>query len=353
MTALKGARIAVAGAGAVGSAVAAHLASLGAKTLLADPAALADNASGIAAGMLAPALEAALDRGDPTRFDLLRRARDRWGPFGDSLGLEARLRRCGSLWVAAAARPETLRALGAAAETVSAAQAARLAPGLVADGAVYSPEDWLLDPHAMLAALRAAFLRDGGRLAADAIVGVGGGEARLGGGKAWAADWTVFCGGHPSTLMARAIPELACLAPIKGQILRYAPGVEPAGGTIVRGDAAYVAPGAAGPAAGATMEYGRNDRVVDPEAIAQLRAAAAGLFPGLAKAAATGWAAVRASTPDGLPLIGASATPGVLIASGARRNGWLLAPMIAEEVASLILGAAPSPLFDPARFRPR
>jgi glycine oxidase len=43
-----------------------------------------------------------------------------------------------------------------------------------------------------------------------------------------------------------------------------------------------------------------------------------------------------------LPLAGESAEPGVLIAAGARRNGWLLAPMVAKAAAARILGRSPS-----------
>jgi glycine oxidase len=52
---------------------------------------------------------------------------------------------------------------------------------------------------------------------------------------------------------------------------------------------------------------------------------------------------VRASTPDGLPLVGWSATPGVMLAVGARRNGWLLAPLVADLVAAYLKGDNPGP----------
>jgi glycine oxidase len=53
-----------------------------------------------------------------------------------------------------------------------------------------------------------------------------------------------------------------------------------------------------------------------------------------------------------LPLVGASHTPGVVLAVGARRNGWLLAPLIAAAVARCAAGADPvwpDPLFSPSR----
>jgi glycine oxidase len=49
-------------------------------------------------------------------------------------------------------------------------------------------------------------------------------------------------------------------------------------------------------------------------------------------------AGVRSATPDGLPLVGESSRPGVFLALGARRNGWLLAPMIAGLMARSLAG---------------
>jgi glycine oxidase len=48
------------------------------------------------------------------------------------------------------------------------------------------------------------------------------------------------------------------------------------------------------------------------------------------------------------------AEPGVILAAGARRNGWLLAPLVAKIVTACVTGRAPGPYadrMDPARFR--
>jgi glycine oxidase len=91
------------------------------------------------------------------------------------------------------------------------------------------------------------------------------------------------------------------------------------------------------------MEPGRADRQVTDAAAAALRRLAARLVPALEGAAFTGEAGVRAATPDGLPLVGPSALPGVFLATGARRNGWLLAPLVAELSASYLAGRDPGP----------
>ncbi|PXA83940.1 D-amino-acid oxidase, partial [Caulobacter sp. D5] len=77
------------------------------------------------------------------------------------------------------------------------------------------------------------------------------------------------------------------------------------------------------------------------------------LRPELAGASASIEVGVRASTPDGLPLVGESRTAGVILAAGARRNGWLLAPLVADMVAAYLTGADPgedAAAFDPRRF---
>ena len=64
---------------------------------------------------------------------------------------------------------------------------------------------------------------------------------------------------------------------------------------------------------------------------------------------------MRAATPDGLPLVGESGRPGVWLAMGARRNGWLLAPLIAQVLADQLAGGDGGPwaaAFAPGRFCP-
>jgi glycine oxidase len=99
------------------------------------------------------------------------------------------------------------------------------------------------------------------------------------------------------------------------------------------------------------METGRDDLRVDPAATEGLRQAAIRLCPALAEARMTTEVGVRAATPDGLPLVGWSTSPGVLLAVGARRNGWLLAPLVADLVAAYLTGKDPGP--DAARLDAR
>jgi glycine oxidase len=52
-------------------------------------------------------------------------------------------------------------------------------------------------------------------------------------------------------------------------------------------------------------------------------------------------------------MAGASAERRVLAAAGARRNGWLLAPLVAQIITACVTGRDPGPYaarFDPQRF---
>lgn len=74
----------------------------------------------------------------------------------------------------------------------------------------------------------------------------------------------------------------------------------------------------------------------------------------MAEAPFEAFAGVRAATPDGLPIVGPGEGTGVYVARGARRNGWLLAPLMAEVIVQHLTARPPSAAakaFDPARFR--
>jgi glycine oxidase len=354
VSALQNARIVVAGAGAFGAAIALALARSGARVVLADPAAPGDNASGVAAGMLAPAFEAVLDPAMGGRFALLREARDLWPGFIAPLGgADIGLCKAGALWLGRddlVAREAELAGIGAPARRWSADEVNRRLPGARADGGgVFTDEDWRLSPAAALATLRAAASELEVEFAGQGVAGFDAGAVRLADGVSIRADHLVLATGAQSSDLA---PELAQLTPIKGHILHYpvqavsdAPTVRCAGG--------YVVGGADGLHVGATMEPGLTDRAVDAAAVARLRAMGAQLFPELADLTPVARTGIRGATADGLPLVGPSSRRGVQLAVGARRNGWLLAPLVARMTAAYLAGGDPGPhasAFDAGRF---
>ena len=303
-----------------------------------DPAAPGDNASGVAAGMLAPASEALFDTLSAPHLALLRRARDLWPAFIDGLDVEILMdgvRIEGDAgWLA-----EIEARWGRMGQSCS----------READGALVLVEDWRLDARKTLARLHAAAAERGARFEAASVEGFHPGSLSLSDGRVERFDHLVVATGAGARNGALA-PETAALTPIKGQILRLDRGG--VAGPVVRGAGVYLCPGVS-LAVGATMETGRDDLRPEPEKTAPLLKAATVLRPELAAAAATIEVGVRASTADGLPLVGWSAKPGVMLAVGARRNGWLLAPLVAGLVASYLTDKDPGPVaarLDARRF---
>jgi glycine oxidase len=343
------------GGGAVGLTLAVRAVQAGARTSIYTLNGLTESASGVAAGMLAPAFEAALDPVSGDHFELLRRARDAWPDMIAALDLPpTALDRSGAVRVGrdedAASLVDLqvrLQTLGAISEPLDAKALGRLRPELspkLGHG-VFTSEDWRIDPVALLAALGTAYDRSGGRRL-ETTVSLDGRGRFVADGEAIAADILVLAAGPGALAWRDVVPELAALHPIKGQILTY--DAAPRAGPVVRASWGYVAPQPGGAMAGATMEIGRTDVATDLRAAAHLRMGAIDLFPHLVDTAFRARAGVRLATSDGLPLVGASYRAGVHLAVGVRRNGWLLAPLIARVILDEIAGAA-SPDAGPLR----
>jgi len=79
--------------------------------------------------------------------------------------------------------------------------------------------------------------------------------------------------------------------------------------------------------------------------------AAVRMVPALAQARILeAWAGLRPGTPDDLPILGATSTPGYFVAAGHFRDGILLAPITAHVMAQVVTGASPE--YDLAAFAP-
>jgi glycine oxidase len=93
---------------------------------------------------------------------------------------------------------------------------------------------------------------------------------------------------------------------------------------------------------GATVEEAGFDKQTVPETIQKLRQAALDLVPRLADARILeAWAGLRPGTPDGLPILGATPTPGYFVATGHFRDGILLAPVTAKLMGKMMTGQRP------------
>lgn len=124
---------------------------------------------------------------------------------------------------------------------------------------------------------------------------------------------------------------------------------------VVRSPEVYLVPRSDGRILiGATVEEAGYDKRTDADTIQRLHQAAIRLIPALEQARVLeAWAGLRPGTPDGLPILGESRTPGYFAATGHFRDGILLAPVTAESMARVITGTKPEQDlsgFSPARF---
>ena len=328
----------IVGAGALGAACARRLAERGVNVTLLDPG--EPSASAVAAGMLAPAFEAALEDASPERAALYRAGRDRWPDLAAVVGLE--LGRAGAAWVPVDAEGERQG-------RVLSARLRRL--GFAVDGdeaAPATPDDWTLDAEDALKRIAAGLPRVAAR-ALQVTPTAAGFAVELDDGRRLTAELCVLATGAGAPPAGAG----AAVLPIKGQ-LAWLDASAP--DRVLRTSGAYVVPARSGVLVGATMEPGRSDVRPDPEVFQPVLDDAVRAWPPLAQARSTVLrAGVRGATPDGLPLVGPLG-PGLLAALAPRRNGWLLAPLVAEGVAAYALGDDPGPFaaaLHPSRFLTR
>jgi glycine oxidase len=143
--------------------------------------------------------------------------------------------------------------------------------------------------------------------------------------------------------------------PVKGQMLCVVMPEKEIVRHVVRTPDVYLIPRSDGRMLiGATTEEAGFDKQTVPETIQKLRQSAIELVPKLAEARfLQAWAGLRPGTPDKLPILGATATPGYFVATGHFRDGILLAAVTARVMSQLITGQAPDldlSAFSPQRF---
>lgn len=168
----------------------------------------------------------------------------------------------------------------------------------------------------------------------------------------FAAEKIVNCAGAWSGQIS---PHAFPTRPVKGQMLCLAMPSRTLLKHVIRSPKAYLIPRSDGRLlVGATVEEAGFDKRTDPDAIHQFHRAALELVPSLKDARILeDWAGLRPGTPDALPILGATETPGYYVATGHFRDGILLAPITAQVMSALIEGRNPEydlKAFSPARF---
>ncbi|HEY7152071.1 MAG TPA: glycine oxidase ThiO [Solirubrobacterales bacterium] len=365
------------GGGVIGLSAAWRAAGVGMRVCVLERDQPASGATGVAAGMLAPAGEASWGEEGLLAFNLesLRRWRDFATELEAAAGIEVGFAARGALHVALdrdeaeelRRRYELHRRLGISSEWLTGRACRELEPGLataVCGGARVSGEA-SVDPRRVAAALLAALEREGVPIHAGAEVISArrdGSTWRLemkDGGAFTAPHLVVAAGcwsGSLEWIPAAARPPVR---PVKGEILTLRGSAsEPACEGIVAGDRVYLVPRADGRLiVGATVEERGFDTTVTAGGVHELLREAYRLIPEIAELELLeATAGLRPGSPDNAPLIGPGGADGLLIATGHFRNGVLQAPLTADCIAAL-LGDEDPPVdlrpFSPQRFAGR
>jgi glycine oxidase len=169
---------------------------------------------------------------------------------------------------------------------------------------------------------------------------------------AFAAPKVVNCAGAWAGQIA---PHPFPTRPVKGQMLCLAAPSRTLLKHVVRSPKIYLIPRSDGRIlVGTTVEDAGFDKRTDPATIQRFHRSAIAMVPELQSAKILeDWAGLRPGTPDALPILGATSTPGYYVAAGHFRDGILLAPITAHIMATLITGSEPEcdlAPFSPQRF---
>ncbi|MEU3369732.1 glycine oxidase ThiO [Streptomyces sp. NPDC006711] len=373
-----GSDVLVIGGGIIGLVTAWRAARLGLGVVLVDPEP-GGGAAQVAAGMLAAVTE--LHYGEQTLLALNVESARRYPAFvaelGEVTGLDTGYRACGTLAVALdlddRAHLRDLHALqtrcGLESQWLSGRECRRLEPLLAPGvrGGLRVDGDHQIDPRRLARALLVACEKAGVRFErawARRLTVLRGRAAgvTLADGAELHADQTVLAAGSLSGTLD-GVPEelLPPVRPVKGQVVRltvppaYAPFLSRTVRAVVRGSDVYLVPRENGElVVGATSEELGWDTTVTAGGVYQLLRDAHELVPGITELPLTETrAGLRPASPDNAPLLGPTALPGLVLATGHYRNGVLLTAVTGDVMAHVLTtGELPDEArpFTPRRF---
>ena len=359
--------VVVIGGGVIGLSVAWRLQQTGASVTLLERGQVGGQATGAAAGMLAPLAEA---KGAGPFVELGLSSLQRYPAFVDALreetGLDPELIGPGMLRVAhTLSEVESLsqefawqRTAGLPMEWLESAETRALEPALSPDilAAVLSVRERNVEPRRLVRALAQACGRRGVRIMENtSVLGFTTGETRVTKVRTQAecisCGSIVVAGGAWSESIAGWLRVRLPVFPVRGQILALSCLPPPMRHTLYT-HAGYLVPKADGRVVvGATEDSAGFETRPTAQGLLRLLTFAVQLLPALANAPfESAWAGLRPASADGFPILGC--LPGwenAHVAAGHFRNGILLAPITGEILAQEILGGAAFPL--PAAFR--
>jgi glycine oxidase len=365
-------KVIVVGAGIAGMAIGWRLAQTGAHVEIFERGLAGRGATWAAAGMIIPGGELEEESADLARF--ARRSRELWPGFAAELesesGCTIDYSEPGSLLVAldeTRARALEQRAARIAASSVKAEWVARkelrnreplLSSAL--HGALHILEDARVDNRLAGEALRVALSKRNVAVHENTeVTGLTIIDGRVRGivcdGRPIAGDATIAASGAWMNELHGTAGVLPPMKPAKGQMICVRP---PRGTMLPRpllgSDDVYIVPRGDRILIGATVEDAGFDTSVSRQACMGLLSAAARIIPDIGVWGVSEiWAGLRPRTPDGAPVLGETALPGLLVASGQYRNGILFAPAVADAMSRIVLSGQVSSeirAFDPRRF---
>jgi glycine oxidase len=342
--------VVIVGGGIIGLSLSIALRKRGASVLLVERGEPGREASHAAAGMLS---DCALET--PPILQPLARASARMYPefvheLQDESGINVDLRDQGTLLFLSG------EDAGFDGEVISAPRLAELEPALAdQEHPAFYLKERSVDPRALTAAaLKAAKHREVDISSGTTVTSLVLSEGRVAGvltdRSSYHAPAVVNCAG---AWAGQISPHQFPTRPVKGQMLCMVGG--PALTHVLRAPEVYLVPRSDGRVLiGATVEEAGFDKRTDADTIQRMQRAAVALVPALRSARVLeAWAGLRPGTPDALPLLGATSTPGYFVAAGHYRDGILLSPVTAHVMAQIVTGKKPEldlTPFSPARF---
>jgi len=364
--------VVIIGGGVIGCAIAYYLSRERGRVVVLERGLIGNEASGSAAGMLAPLAEA---HGPSPFLDLCLASHRLYPELTDTLraevGVDVEYVPSGLLRVALSEADEAELSsqigwqgtLGMGVRWIDSAAARGLEPLLSprVRGAIYSPLEHQVNPGRLVQGLaRAAEARGAVIRQETAAVGLLRRGHRVTGvrlaSERLSADAVVLAAGPWTKRLGAALGARLPVKPVRGQMLALGGGPPPVR-HIIWGPKGYVVPKPNGFVfVGATVEEVGYRKRTTARGLAFLRRMANALVPALRYAAhVDAWAAFRPGSADNLPILGAvPGWEGLWVASGHFRNGILLAPVTGQLMARSLLdgreveGLSP---FSPARFQ--
>jgi glycine oxidase len=209
-------------------------------------------------------------------------------------------------------------------------------------GAFWAPEDGVLLPDRLVAALLADAEGHGATIVTDRITSLRRHNGTLQGavgleGEYPAGNVVIAAGAWSGRI--ENLPRPLSVEPVRGQVLSWPwPADRP--GATVYGDGCYLLQRGTELLAGSTMEHAGFDASSTDDATNEIVARLATLAPAIVVSPPVHrWAGLRPGTPDGLPIIGPEPRlDGLWYATGHGRNGILLAGITGELIAQGIAG---------------